>query len=394
MQKPVSITSISSISPLGITSGEIWDLYKKSSHTIVFKNFGDDNVAPVARLDEISRQEIKKIKQEKEQYISLDDSVLFAIITARNAIKEAAWEDEYNFGINVGSSRGATSLFEKYHKEFLETKRSSTLSSPTTTLGNISSWIAQDLRSKGPDISHSITCSTALHAVLNGVAWLQSGLCNKFLVGGSEAPLTPFTIAQMKALKIYASDTKQEYPCQAMNFDKVRNSMFLGEGAGMACLENGIQNNAKALITGIGYATEALTHNISISTNADCFQASMKMAIGTRDPKEIDAIVLHAPGTIKGDLSEYNAIKTVFGEDSIPALTTNKWKIGHTFGASGILSLELAILMMQHQEFIPVPFITETRIPEKLHTIIVNAVGFGGNAVSILIELPTKIIKG
>ena len=394
MQKPVSITSISSISPLGITSGEIWDLYKKSSHTIVFKNFGDDNVAPVARLDEISRQEIKKIKQEKEQYISLDDSVLFAIITARNAIKEAAWEDEYNFGINVGSSRGATSLFEKYHKEFLETKRSSTLSSPTTTLGNISSWIAQDLRSKGPDISHSITCSTALHAVLNGVAWLQSGLCNKFLVGGSEAPLTPFTIAQMKALKIYASDTKQEYPCQAMNFDKVRNSMFLGEGAGMACLENGIQNNAKALITGIGYATEALTHNISISTNADCFQASMKMAIGTRDPKEIDAIVLHAPGTIKGDLSEYNAIKTVFGEDSIPALTTNKWKIGHTFGASGILSLELAILMMQHQEFIPVPFITETRIPEKLHAIIVNAVGFGGNAVSILIELPTKIIKG
>ena len=170
--------------------------------------------------------------------------------------------------------------------------------------------------------------------------------------------------------------------------------MFLGEGAGMACLENGIQNNAKALITGIGYATEALTHNISISTNADCFQASMKMAIGTRDPKEIDAIVLHAPGTIKGDLSEYNAIKTVFGEDSIPALTTNKWKIGHTFGASGILSLELAILMMQHQEFIPVPFITETRIPEKLHAIIVNAVGFGGNAVSILIELPTKIIKG
>ena len=357
LQKPVSITSISSISPLGITPEEVWSLYKKSSHKIAFKDFGDDDLVPVASLDEISRQEIEKIKQEKEQYASLDDSVLFAIVTARNAIKEANWEQEYNFGINVGSSRGATSLFEKYHKEFLETKQSSTLSSPTTTLGNISSWVAQDLRSKGPDISHSITCSTALHAVLNGVAWLQSGLCDKFLVGGSEAPLTPFTIAQMKALKIYASDTKQEYPCQAMNFDKVRNSMFLGEGAGMACLENGIQNNAKALITGIGYATEALTHNISISTNADCFQTSMKMAIGNRDLNEIDAIVLHAPGTIKGDLAEYNAIKIVFGEDAIPALTTNKWKIGHTFGASGILSLELAILMMEHQEFIPVPFI-------------------------------------
>jgi len=213
------------------------------------------------------------------------------------------------------------------------------------------------------------------------------------LVGGSEAPLTSFTIAQMKALKIYASNKKQEYPCQAMNFGKIRNTMFLGEGAAMACMENGIKEHAIALVTGIGYGTEPLTHNISISTNADCFQTSMKMAIGTRDLHEIDAIVLHAPGTIKGDLSEYNAIKAVFGEDTMPALTTNKWKIGHTFGASGILSLELAILMIAHQEFIPVPFVKETKKPERLDKIIVNAVGFGGNAVSILIEIPPKMKK-
>ena len=71
-------------------------------------------------------------------------------------------------------------------------------------MGNISSWVAHDLQTEGPEISHSITCSTALHALLNGVAWLQSGKQIKFLVGGSEAPLTPFTIAQMQALKIYA----------------------------------------------------------------------------------------------------------------------------------------------------------------------------------------------
>ncbi len=388
LQNPVSITGISSISPLGITSKEIWDLYKESSHQITFEDFMG-NQAPVAKLNETSRQEIEKLKEENSQYTSLDDSVLFAVFAARNAIKDANWEGEFNFGINVGSSRGATGLFEEYHKEFLETNQSSTLSSPTTTLGNVSSWIAQDLRSKGPDISHSITCSTALHAVLNGIAWLQSGLSDKFLVGGSEAPLTPFTIAQMKALKIYASGRNEAYPCQAMNWNKIRNSMFLGEGAGVACLENGIKENALALISGIGYATEALTHNISISTEADCFQRSMKMALNTTDLEEVDAIVLHAPGTVKGDQAEYNAIKTVFGE-RIPALTTNKWKIGHTFGASGILSMELAILMMKHQEFIPVPYIEHKKIPKKLSKIIVNAVGFGGNAVSILLELPEK----
>ena len=207
------------------------------------------------------------------------------------------------------------------------------------------------------------------------------------MVGGSEAPLTPFTIAQIKALKIYALDAGAAYPCQAMNLDKKRNSMFLGEGAAVACLEKGVKDNAIALITGIGYATEPLKHNISISTDADCFQKSMKMALGTTPIDNVDAIVMHAPGTIKGDKAEYNAITTVF-KDAVPALTTNKWKIGHTFGASGILSLELAILMMQHQEFIPVPFIEHKTTPKRLRKIMVNAVGFGGNAVSILLELP------
>lgn len=386
MQQRISITGISSISPLGISSGDIWEAYKDSSHCISFKDF-EGKQTPVALLSEEAKQIIKELRAENSHFEALDNSVLFGVFAARQAIKNAGWINDRNFGINIGSSRGATELFEKYHQEFLETGKTSTLSSPTTTLGNISSWIAHDLQSNGPEISHSITCSTALHAMLNGVAWLQSGLADRFLVGGSEAPLTPFTIAQMKALKIYASDATMTYPCQAMNWEKKRNSMFLGEGAAIACLEKGIKENAIALIGGIGYATEPLKHNISISTEADCFQKSIKMALGNSSIDEVDAIVMHAPGTVKGDLAEYNAIKAVF-RDRLPALTTNKWKIGHTFGASGILSLELAILMLKHQEFVPVPFVTYDSPPKRLNKIIVNAVGFGGNAVSILLERP------
>ncbi len=386
MQQTISITAISSISPLGILPDEIWERYKNDSHCISFRDFNGEQT-PIAQLPIEARQVIEQLRADNHHYEALDDSVLLGIYSARQAVKSAEWDIDRNFGINIGSSRGATGLFEKYHQEFLSTGKSSTLSSPTTTLGNISSWIAHDLQNNGPEISHSITCSTALHAVLNGVAWIQSGLADKFLVGGSEAPLTPFTIAQMKALKIYASDNKSAYPCQAMNWGKNRNSMFLGEGAAIACLEKGHKENALAHIRGIGYATEPLKHNISISTQADCFQKSMKMALGETPIEEIDAIVLHAPGTVKGDVAEYNAVKAVF-EGSIPALTTNKWKIGHTFGASGILSLELATLMLKHQEFIPVPYMSYESIPKKMKKIIVNAVGFGGNAVSILLEAP------
>ena len=379
MQECISITGVGSISPLGSTQIEIWKNYTDSSHYFTKEN----NTEYTAPLSLNAQQEVEALKKSNSKYKNLDNSVLYAILAARNAVENANWKEESDFGINIGSSRGATALFEKYHKDFLENKQAQTLSSPTTTLGNISSWVGHDLQTNGPQISHSITCSTALHALINGIAWMQSGMATKFLVGGSEAPLTPFTIAQMKALHIYAKTTAT-YPCLSLDLEKKQNTMILGEGAAAICLEKGVKENALAKIRGVGYATEILKHNTSISADGVCFEKSMRMALGNHLPEEIDAIVMHAPGTIKGDLAEYNAIKKIFC-NKIPKLTTNKWKIGHTFGASGMLSVELAILMIQHQKFISIPYLDEEKQPAQLKNILVNAVGFGGNAVSILL---------
>lgn len=379
LKQPISITSFASVSALGSNANQIWENYLNQKHFLTLK----ETVWTGSLTDE-DKQAIDIIRNSDNKYKSLDDSVLYTIYVARKAIEKTNWTSEDNFGINIGSSRGATSLFEKYHKEFLETGKSSTLSSPTTTLGNISSWIAHDLQSNGPEISHSITCSTGLHSLLNGIAWLQSGMSEKFMIGASEASLTDFTIAQMQALKVYSKET-DEYPCKAFDLDKQKNTMVLGEAAAVFCLENGIKENAITLIKGIGFATEVLKHNTSVTANAECFQKSMKMALADISIDDIDAIVMHAPGTIKGDLSEINAIHAVFG-DKKPFLTTNKWKVGHTFGTSGLLSLELAMLILQHQKVIEVPFAEKQNHPKKIKNILVNAVGFGGNAVSVLIS--------
>jgi 3-oxoacyl-(acyl-carrier-protein) synthase len=378
LKEPISITSFASVSALGSTSEQIWENYLNTKHFLTLK----ENVW-TGQLTSDDKLSIEKIKNSDTKYKNLDDSVLYTILVARKAIDGTDWKSEDNFGINIGSSRGATSLFEKYHKEFLETGKSSTLSSPTTTLGNISSWIAHDLQSNGPEISHSITCSTGLHSLLNGVAWLQSGMSKKFMIGASEASLTNFTIAQMQALKVYSKET-DEYPCKAFDLGKKKNTMVLGEAAAVFCLENGIKKNAVAFINGVGYATEVLKHNTSVTANAECFQKSMKMALNGISINDIDAIVMHAPGTIKGDSSEINAIHEVFN-DKIPFLTTNKWKVGHTFGTSGLLSLELAVLMLQNKKVIEVPFAEKQILPKKITKILVNAVGFGGNAVSVLV---------
>ena len=240
MTEQISITAIASISPLGISQKEIWKAYQQDTTLLKKRNFDDENEW-VGELTEEGKRKITEIQLSDSKYKSLDESVLYALFASRNAIANAGWTVGDNFGINIGSSRGATSLFEKYHSEFLIDGKSSTLASPTTTLGNISSWIAHDLQTQGPEISHSITCSTALHSLLNGVAWLKSGMAEKFLVGGSEAPLTPFTIAQIKALKIYAREDI-DFPCRALDMAKTQNSMILGEGASVACLEKGNSN--------------------------------------------------------------------------------------------------------------------------------------------------------
>ena len=391
MNPDISITALASTSSLGASNSGIWNNYLDPTHFLRPLVLNDHEVWAGIIPEEI-KVDLNKLRDSSPKYQHLDNSVLLAIHTARNAMQLSGWSRNDQIGINVGSSRGATGLFEKYHEQFISEGKTATLASPTTTLGNISSWIGHDLKTSGPDISHSITCSTSLHALLNACAWLKSGMASKFMVGGSESSLTPFTISQMQALKIYARDPVSEtrdnddhYPCRALDLNKSQNSMILGEAAAIACLEMGVNENSLAVIEGVGYATEVLEHNVSLSTNAECLQRSMQMAIGDLDREDIDIVVLHAPGTLKGDRAEYLAIEKLFGAN-MPALTTNKWKIGHCLGASGMLSVELAVHMLIRQQFIGVPYLEATSIPNKIDRVLVNAVGFGGNAVSVLLK--------
>ncbi|MGY5353310.1 beta-ketoacyl synthase N-terminal-like domain-containing protein [Wenyingzhuangia sp. IMCC45467] len=385
----ISIISYASVSALGNNSNDIWKQYNNDKHllSVVNRNYV---TGLVSQLSKEINNEIIDLQKSNTKYRSLDKSVLMGIYVGRLAFKSSGWNSSSNFGINIGSSRGATELFEGFYDDFSKNNLGKThpLTSPTTTLGNLSTWIADDLQSKGPTISHSITCSTGLHAVLNGVAWINSGMSDKFMVGATEAPNTPFTIAQMQAIKIYAESISDSYPCKALDLKKVRNTMCLGEGAAVFCLEKGLKNNALAFIESVGYGTEKLTHNVSVTDEAECFQNSMKMALKNLEGN-IDVVVMHAPGTIKGDLSEIKAIEKVFGKKQ-PAITSNKWKIGHTLGASGSLSMELAMLMLKNQKFIGIPYLLDLKEPTKIERIMVNAVGFGGNAVSIVLKRNTK----
>jgi len=374
----IYINSIASISALGSNNTEVWNSLNAKNPT--FQTYKDSKI-PVSALSEVQNHQLEELSHDHKRYNSLDKTALMAIAVGRNLIKPK--RDLLKLcGINIGSSRGATERFENAHKNYLTHGELPFNTSPTTTLGNIASNVAQDLGLEGPAISHSITCSSALHAVLNGVAFLKSGMLSDFIIGGAEAPLTGFTIEQMKVLKLYSTRV-DDFPCRSLDLNKSQNTLVLGEAACLAHLSTAPGEDA-VKISGIGYATEHITHSISLSANAECLQTAMAMALQQANTDTVDAVIMHAPGTLKGDKSELLAVKRVFKK--LPALTTNKWQIGHTFGASGAMSLELAYLMLKHDQFIPNPFYTNPTIPKHLNSVMVNAVGFGGNAVSIILQ--------
>jgi len=141
-------------------------------------------------------------------------------------------------------------------------------------------------------------------------------------------------------------------------------------------------------ILGIGSAMEPLGSFTGIREDGFAISQAMKKAIAQLpNGRQIDAIVLHAPGTILGDAAELRAITELFGS-TYPTLASTKWITGHLFGATGMVSLELARFLLDGGT-VDFPYQTmfkpATPNPDSCSTVLINTAGFGGVAVSLIV---------
>ncbi len=382
----IGIISYSSLSALGGDASSILHSYQSCNSTIEKTAIGD-NVIPVSKLHTSAEERILELKKSDERYSKIDRTALIGAAIGRKILD--AQKIARPIAINIGSSRGATSLFEEYFTRFHESpqRKIPPLTSPTTTLGNISSIVAQELSAEIA-FSHSITCSSASFAIANGVAWLKAGMAETALVGGVEAALTPFTAAQMQALGIYSQYNEAPH-CRPFELSSnKRNSFVLGEGGALFTLEKvrTASSTPLAIIDAIGFSVEHTVKGATISEQGLALQASMEMALASFERNTIDLIIPHAPGTILGDQAEFIAIQHVFGK-KIPNISSNKWLIGHCLGASGALSLEYALLCLHGLTPLPFPYKTPFQ-PEfrPVKRVLINTAGFGGNAATIIVS--------
>jgi 3-oxoacyl-(acyl-carrier-protein) synthase len=315
----------------------------------------------------------------------LDRVTRLALYCGMEAVRTAGWDDHarHHCGINLGTARGATATLEATHAQLLETGSVPPHTSPATTAGHIAAALAQALQSGGPAFSHSITCSSSGFALANAAAWLRAGMATHFVAGGTEAPLTPYVLAQMQALGIYAQP--EDWPCRPFSG---AGGLLLGEGAAVFALQPATADMAAiGYLQGFGFGNEAIPSATGISADGACLQRAMQQALAA-SPLPPDLILAHAPGTRQGDAAEWAALQAVFG-DSCPPVYSTKWYTGHTFGAAAAISLAVALDVLAGQPLPQPPFdLPGFRLPpQPVRSVLVNSVGFGGNAVSFMVTL-------
>lgn len=397
------ITGVGSISALGCEEETRSGHYVAGRSLLSTRNVGTQRL-PIGALPPLAEQALVEFIGSRPRYRRLDRSVQLALFAAREAFHAAgltALDESAALGVLVGSSRGATGLFERYYEGFVTNpgERLSPLTSPTTTLGCIASWVAQEVQASGPCAEFSSTCSTSIYAIGTAMAWLRSGMAKRFIAGGAEAPLTTFTLAQMQALGIYSARIDEELPCRSCHHPDGRgDTMVLGEGACLLVLEALTANELDARaaaplgrILGAGFFVEPISSPTSLSKDGEALYRSMSAALADAALPSVDLIVTHTPGTAGGDEAELRAVERLFGA-APPLLTSNKWLIGHTLGASGALSVDYALRILATGKYLeyPYPVAFENR-PRPIATVMINSVGFGGNAGSLIVGRPNSV---
>lgn len=242
-------------------------------------------------------------------------------------------------------------------------------------------------------ISFSNACSSSLYALSFGVDLLDLQLADKVVVVGADC----ISMA-MHALDDRVSSSK---PQVIKSFDKKRLGVLLGEGAAAVILKNNkheaIGINDKIYIKSIALSCDAFHETQPCS---QMIEKTIRNAISNANlsPHDVDIVFTHGTGTVLNDVSEGKAISAVFNGCSTSTLITGlKPMIGHTSGASGLMSLIAGYMSLKQNIVIPLVNLEQPideiknlqfmnfSVSRELNVVEINAFGFGGlNAVAII----------
>lgn len=260
----------------------------------------------------------------------------------------------------------------------------------------------------GPVFSPQGACASGNHAIGIGARMIRDGDCDFVLAGGVDTCLIPEIIQgfanMMATIRIGPNDRAYDDPTQASRpFSIDRKGIVLSEGAGVVVLaaEESLATwglTPKAEVLGVGWSSDAYHFTLP---NAATIICAIREAIDDADlqPDDIQYVNAHGTSTLKGDATEIECLRTVFGSSlgKIP-VSSNKSQIGHTLGASA--AIEAALSIEAAQQGVILPTVNHIQDPElddvdvvpnqarrqRYEFFLSNAFGFGGTNCCIIFK--------
>lgn len=222
--------------------------------------------------------------------------------------------------------------------------------------GILAARLAYFLNLNGPTMAINTACSSSLVAAHQACLSLRLRECDTALAAGANLMLTPECYVAMTQTGMLSDDGR----CYA--FDKRANGMVPGEAVVAVVLKRLSRAEADgdpihAVIRGSGINYDGKTNGITApSSVAQTDLLKSVYAKSRTHPENIDYIITHGTGTKLGDSVEINALCDAFKEatqkQGYCALTSSKTNFGHTFAASGLLSV-LGLVQALRHEMIP-----------------------------------------
>ena len=283
---------------------------------------------------------------------------LMAVVTAEEALKDAGLLGDKcisDAGVSYGSSTGSLDAILDFYAMCID-KEVKMLNSgsyikmmPQTTAVNISLYF----KTHGRLIPTSTACTSGSMGIGYAYEAIKNGYQDVMIAGGAEE-IHPTQMGIFDTL--YATSTKNNTPKFTPSpFDKNRDGLVIGEGAGTVILEEYERAKARgakiyAEIAGFATNTDGVhITNPNRATMAEVMRKSLQDA--NLKPEDIGYINAHGTATINGDIAETKATEEVFQRE-IP-ISSIKSYTGHTLGACGAIEAILGVEMINRGWFPP-----------------------------------------
>ena len=411
--KRVAITGLGAITPLGNSVPEFW------ANIIA----GKSGAGPITKFDASKfktrfAHEVKDFDAgayaDKKELRKYDLFTQYAIAAAEEAIKDSGLDfntmpqhERFEAGVIWASGNGGIGTFEQQLAEFYSgdgTPRFNPFFIPKMIIDIAAGVLSIRYGLHGPNYATVSACASSNTAIISAFDTIRLGKATIMVTGGSEAAITPSSIGGFNAS--HAMSTNNADPQGASRpFDALRDGFVAGEGAGALILEewdHAINRGATIYAEIIGGGMAADAYHLT-GTPADGLGAALGIKKALADagiaPQAVGYINAHATSTPVGDLSELNAIATVFKNLQVPVGAT-KSMTGHLLGAAGAVESIITVLALKNSILPPTINLDnpDPAIPTGLHLIgkqaekrsidyaLNNTFGFGGHTATSIFK--------